>query len=1327
MAPNGNHTNSFSLRSVLEKDKLNHTNFLDWYRNLRIVLKQEKRLYVLDEPLIEEPPATPKNAHDAWLKLVDNSIDVSCLMLATMIPDLQKDLENLGAYDMIIHLKELFQQQARTERFDTVRALHSCKMEEGGNVSTHVLKMKSHLDHLERLGSKYPLDLATDMILNSLPKSYDSFIMNYNMNDWEKSISELHSMLKTAENNIPKKPSNVLMIREGKIKKPKPTNFKAKTKFVKGKGKKVAPVPQPKKKDKVAKEDVCFECGVIGHWKRNCPTYLAGLKAKKAESGTSGIYMYMIEMGIFTFSSNTWVFDTGCGTHICNSLQGFRKSKQLKAGEMVLHVGNGAKVAVQALGYFDLCLPNGLYLKLDNVCLIPSLTRNIISVARLKQSGFTYQFVDDNIHSFMNGMFYFEARPINGIYELNLDCSSNNNSIYHANTKRVKNDLNQTYLWHCRLGHINKNRISLLQKSGILKENDIDSFDICESCLCGKMTKSPFSGTSERAKDLLGIIHTDVCGPFRTMSRNSDRYFITFTDDYSRYGYVYLMKHKHEAFEMFKLFQSEVENQLNKTIKILRSDRGGEYLNEEFLNHLRNCGIISQHTPPRTPQHNGVSERRNRTLLDMVRSMMSRSTLPLSFWSYALLTAARILNMAPTKKVDKTPYEIWHGKVPSLSYLKVWGCEAYVKQEASNKLDPRSTKCTFVGYPKDCLGYYFYIPSENKIFIARKAEFLENKFLTDKASGRHVELEEDQEPLPDATQVGTSTQQEIVEPNQLVDEDSNETLSVRKSGRNRREPNRYDECYVVDSDEPINYQNAMSDSESDKWLEAMNAEMQSMYENQVWDLVDLPPHSKTVGSKWVFKKKTDMDGNLHTFKARLVAKGFTQTHGIDFDDTFSPVAMIKSIRILFAIAAYYDYEIWQMDVKTAFLNGHLLEDVYMVQPEGFVDKKHPNKVCKLKRSIYGLKQASRSWNLRFDEEITKYGFIKNEDDACVYMKTSGSIVTFLVLYVDDILLMGNDIPTLHGVKSWLGKCFSMKDLGEAAYILGIKIYRDRSRRLLGLSQSAYIDKILKRFKMQDSKKGSLPMPQGTVLSSSQSPSTKVELEKMNGIPYASAIGSIMYAMLCTRPDVSYALSMTSRYQQNPGESHWMAVKNILKYLRRSKDMLLIYGGLEEDLNVKCYTDASFQTDRDDCKSQSGFVFIMNGGAVSWKSSKQEVVAQSTTESEYVAASEAAKEAAWMKKFIEDLGVVPSIQDPLEVFCDNEGAIALAKEPRAHKRTRHIHRRYNFIRSKVNDGDISIRKVHTDQNLADPFTKPLPLAKHEGHARGIGLRFSSDWI
>ncbi|GKE80513.1 retrotransposon protein, putative, ty1-copia subclass [Tanacetum coccineum] len=206
-----------------------------------------------------------------------------------------------------------------------------------------------------------------------------------------------------------------------------------------------------------------------------------------------------------------------------------------------------------------------------------------------------------------------------------------------------------------------------------------------------------------------------------------------------------------------------------------------------------------------------------------------------------------------------------------------------------------------------------------------------------------------------------------------------------------------------------------------------------------------------------------MDGAVHTFKAHLVAKGFTQTYGVDYEETFSPVVNIRSIRILIAIAAYYDYEIWQMDVKTAFLNGHLSEEVYMEQPEAFVNLKYPNRLCKLKRSIYGLKQASRQWNKRFDDEIKKFGFTQNRDEPCVYLKASGSNITFLILYVDDILIIGNNILMLQDVKSYLGRCFVMKDLGEAAYILGIKIYKDRSRRLIGLCQSAYIEKILKRF------------------------------------------------------------------------------------------------------------------------------------------------------------------------------------------------------------------------------------------------------------------------
>ncbi|KAL1193532.1 Retrovirus-related Pol polyprotein from transposon TNT 1-94 [Cardamine amara subsp. amara] len=256
--------------------------------------------------------------------------------------------------------------------------------------------------------------------------------------------------------------------------------------------------------------------------------------------------------------------------------------------------------------------------------------------------------------------------------------------------------------------------------------------------------------------------------------------------------------------------------------------------------------------------------------------------------------------------------------------------------------------------------------------------------------------------------------------------------------------------------------------------------------------------------------------------------------------------------------------------------------------------------------------------------------------------------------------------------------------------------------------------------MHDSKKGFTPMLHGITLSKKQCPSTQAERERMNRIPYASAVGSIMYAMLCTRPDVACALSMTSRYQSDPGECHWTAVKNIPKYLRNTKDKFLVYGGSDE-LVVSGFTDASFQTDKDDFRSQSGYVFCLNGGAISWKSSKQSTVADSTTEAEYIAASEAAKEAVWIKKFMYELGVIPSISEPVALYCDNNGAIAQAKEPRSHQRSKHIERRYHLIRDIIDRGDVKISRVPTDENVADPLTKPLPRPKHESHAAAIGIR------
>ncbi|GJV54359.1 retrotransposon protein, putative, ty1-copia subclass [Tanacetum coccineum] len=381
-------------------------------------------------------------------------------------------------------------------------------------------------------------------------------------------------------------------------------------------------------------------------------------------------------------------------------------------------------------------------------------------------------------------------------------------------------------------------------------------------------------------------------------------------------------------------------------------------------------------------------------------------------------------------------------------------------------------------------------------------------------------------------------------------------LGIEKTVKDKKS---YDDR-TSEHNEPANYKAALSNPESEKWLAAMNVEMQSIKDNQVY---------------------------------------------------------IRTIRILIAIAAFYDYEIWKIDVKISFLGGHLSEEVYMVQPEGFVTLKHPNQVCELKRFIYGLKQASRQWNKRFDDEIKKFCFTQKRNEPYVYMKASVSNVTFLILYVDDILIMGNYILMLQDVKSYLGKCFAMKDLGEAAYVLGIKIYKDRSRRLIGLCQSAYIEKILKRFNMETSKRGSIPMQDKLKLNKSQGASTPNEVKRMQRVLYASAVDSIMYA-----------------------------------------------------LRVACYTDVGYLTDIDDTKSHIGYVFVLNEGVIDWKSTKQTILATSSTESEYIVASNASKEAVWIRKLIYGLGIVPTNEKPMMMYCDNTGAITIANEPGITKGAKH---------------------------------------------------------
>ena len=350
------------------------------------------------------------------------------------------------------------------------------------------------------------------------------------------------------------------------------------------------------------------------------------------------------------------------------------------------------------------------------------------------------------------------------------------------------------------------------------------------------------------------------------------------------------------------------------------------------------------------------------------------------------------------------------------------------------------------------------------------------------------------------------------------------------------------------------YKEAVKSRERDRWIKAMQDEIDSLLKNKTWILVTRKVMQKLIGCKWIFKKKVEAsEDNRIRYKARLVAKGYNQREGIDYSEIFSPVVKHSSIRLLMALVAQNDWELHQMDVKTAFLHGELEESIFMEQPEGFIKPGDEEKVCLLKRSIYGLKQSSRQWNIQFDEHMKKIGFVSSKYDSCVYIKErEGKSVAFLLLYVDDMLVTGSDINEIQKVKHDLKCRFEMKDLGEAKRILGIDIIRDRKRRVLWLSQQHYIDKVLKKFQMK--------LGQQFQLSAEQSPKSREEVEQMDKLPYASIIGSVMYVMICTRPDLDHAVSITSRYMSNPGKVHWQALKWLLRYLGGTRDYGIMYKG-----------------------------------------------------------------------------------------------------------------------------------------------------------------------
>lgn len=847
--------------------------------------------------------------------------------------------------------------------------------------------------------------------------------------------------------------------------------------------------------------------------------------------------------------------------------------------------------------------PDGTTFVLHDVRFMPGISRNLISLGLLEDKGCEFKGSNGVLKVIMGCTVFMRGLRRHSLYILQGGATRSESNSVGSSTEKSVLSQDQTMMWHSRLGHIGHKGLEELARKGCIEGKKITEFKFCEDCVMGKTQRVSFGSAQHVTKDKLDYVYSDLWGsPNVPYSLSKCQYFISFTDDFSRKVWIYFLRFKSEAFRNFKEWKQMVETQSERKVKKLRTDNGLEFCNREFDSYCKQEGIVRHRTCTYTPQQNGVAERLNRSIMNKVRSMLSESGLGQKIWAEAAATAVYLINRSPSSAIEfKVPEEVWTSAMPNLSGLKRFGCLVYIHTD-DGKLKPRAKRGVFTGYPEGVKGFKVWLLDEQKCVISRNVVFREDKVF--KNLSKDDEESQDLQSVPEQRMVNLELGESSGEPMSDVqggdiapvpDEESNEEqapvvgserslddyLLARDRPRRQTAPPvrlgdyecefvvAYDEefsilmCLIAEdgSSEPGSFQEAMKHADRDKWLEAAKEEMMSLIKNKTWKLIDRPVGKKTIECRWLFKKKPGILGvEDPRHKARLVAKGYSQKEGVDYQEIFAPVVKHVSIRYMLSAVVHHDMELQQIDVKTAFLHGEIEEFIVMEQPEGFVDKKYPEKVCQLERSLYGLKQSPRQWNKRFDDFMKVIQFSRSEYDSCVYYKVIEKTYEYiyLLLYVDDILIASKNKEEVKALKILLSSEFEMKDLGDAKKILGMEIERDRVNGRLWISQEGYLRRVLSNFKMDQCKPTATPMGVHFKLSTPSDKEYQEKVESMKNIPYQSAVGSIMYAMIGTRPDLAYSVGLISRFMSKPLHEHWSAVKWVLRYIQGSVDTKLCY-------------------------------------------------------------------------------------------------------------------------------------------------------------------------
>ena len=1306
------------------------SNYLPWKFQVKILLKNITNSELLDKEKTADGVDQAKwtKADLAAQKIIVTSVSERVLVTLTSCTTSKMMLDRLEA---------LYGQKADQALHRLEQEFYAATFDKEGGVAGHIAKLENLAYEMTALGETVSERMLIGKILNTLPEKFNHFHSAWDSTPVaERTINNLMARLLTEEARLngkeytealaakhhQKKPCQLeerkcfSCGRLGHFKKDCPKNEEKKYCHNCGKSGHLKRNCRSKETVNKSEEPKCYNCGRSGHFKKDCRS-LKNVRPDQSKSfiARAMITKEMAETACLTAEDEDWYLDSGATKHMTNQRSFFSKFLKFKHPEKI-GLADGTGIDATGIGEVIFCIKNGDHEEevcLKNVLYVPTLSMNLFSPRMTCQKGYNVLLENQkcSVIDSHTGKTVLTGKYRGDFWILNLHVS--------RRQKCEKAFVTQTLeRWHQRLGHQNvRHTEEILKSFGIEYQKSGDFF--CEACILGKQKADPFPETGTITTKPGEIIHSDVCGPMEVQSIGGSKLFVLFKDDYSHFRKIYTIRHKSEVKTKLEEFIPWFKNQTGHKIKVFRTDRGKEDLNNAVKAITDKYGIKHEKTVGYTPQQNGSAEREFQTLMNAVNTLSESRNMSKRFWAEALNTAVYVLNRTGTSSVKgKTPYELLFNKKPAIQYLKVFGSIAYthVPKQKRKKLDRKSRKGIFIGYSDEVKGYKIYFPETGKMSFHRNVIFQED--FADKKEKQDIDFEESEE---HEGVVRLDSGKEMAVEDETIDEEKETILSqpLELENTNRRlrdrskirPPKRLDDYAAmamiskVEEDEPITIEEAIQNKE---WKTAMDQELKSMQKHNVWKLVDLPSGKVPLKCKWIFRIKKDSEGNVLRHKARLVTCGYSQKYGIDYNETFSPVAKFDSIRSILSIAALKRMKLSQFDITTAFLYADLKEDIYMEQPPGY--NYGSGKVCKLKKSLYGLKQSPRQWNQRFTNFLVKHKLQATNADNCVFVNSDKNL--YLAIYVDDGLIAAQKEDDMRKIITELQKEFEIT-IGPPTCYLGIEIQRRKDGSIF-ICQNRYAKEILKKFNMDEAITISTPIETN---SKGLSNSVNSEAEDISGkVPFREAVGSLRYLVTGTRPDLSFAVNQVSQYMEKPKVHHWQAVKRIFKYLKSTVNYGILYSS--EGEKIQGYSDSDYANCPDTRKSITGYIFLNANGAITWASRKQPIVTLSSMEAEYVAASSATQEAVWLQRLFMELTGDKVI---IPLYVDNASTRRFIENPEAHQRTKHIDVRYHFIREKQLDETIKTEAIGTSSQLADIFTKGLPRTRFEKLRQDLGVQ------